>query len=111
MEDQQMTKTKEELAELKKEFETLSGKLKELTEEELLEVFGGSEDGEQSFYLLFEAPNQNLNGVYSISGFEELIKNNRSLRLKDYSAYCIYTFYINNRKPIPDYLSKLLLNN
>lgn len=35
-------KTQEELNELKQEFETLTNKLKELTDEELKEVAGGS---------------------------------------------------------------------
>ena len=37
-----MAKTKEELNELKNEYETLNNKLKELTEEELSEVTGGN---------------------------------------------------------------------
>ena len=36
-----MTKTKEELDQLKQECETLTNKLKELTEEELQQVVGG----------------------------------------------------------------------
>lgn len=36
-----MSKTKEELKELKQEFETLNNKLKELTEDELKQVTGG----------------------------------------------------------------------
>ena len=38
-----MAKTKEELNELKKEYETLNSKLKELTEEELNMVTGGED--------------------------------------------------------------------
>ena len=37
-----MAKTKEELNQLKAEYETLNNKLKELTEDELLEVTGGN---------------------------------------------------------------------
>ena len=37
-----MTKTQEELNELKKEYETLNSKLKELSEDELKQVTGGS---------------------------------------------------------------------
>ena len=36
-----MAKTKEELDELKKEYETLSSKLSELTEEEITQITGG----------------------------------------------------------------------
>ena len=38
-----MAKTKEELMELKNEYETLNSKLKALTEEELEEVTGGEQ--------------------------------------------------------------------
>lgn len=37
-----MTKTQEELNTLKQEYESLTNKLKELTEEELIQVVGGS---------------------------------------------------------------------
>ena len=37
-----MAKTQEELNELKNEYETLNKKLKELTEDELLQVTGGT---------------------------------------------------------------------
>ena len=36
-----MAKTQEELKELKLEFETLTSKLKELTDEEIVQVIGG----------------------------------------------------------------------
>ena len=38
-------KTKEELEQLKQEYETLTNKLKELTEDELKEVAGGMRTG------------------------------------------------------------------
>ena len=41
-----MAKTQEELIELKKEYETLSNKLKELTEDELSIVVGGQNIGD-----------------------------------------------------------------
>ena len=42
-----MAKTKEELNALKQEFESLTNKLKELTDDELMQVTGGDgEDGE-----------------------------------------------------------------
>lgn len=48
-------KTKEELFQLKKEYEALSIKLKELSEEELKEVVGGYEipkkEGEYNFHI------------------------------------------------------------
>lgn len=37
-----MAKTKEELAKLKEEYETLNSKLKELTEDEIKQVIGGT---------------------------------------------------------------------
>ena len=40
-----MTKTKEELKQLKNEYKALSSKLKELTEDELKEVIGGTHFG------------------------------------------------------------------
>lgn len=46
-----MSKTKEELQELKKEYETLTTKLKELTEEELNVVTGGIEPEEHNIIL------------------------------------------------------------
>lgn len=46
-----MAKTKEELSQLKKEYETLNSKLKELSDDELRIVTGG-----QSFVPEIEAP-------------------------------------------------------
>ena len=48
-----MPKTKEELNELKKEFEVLSNKLKELTQEELMLVIGGM--GENGYKYSFRS--------------------------------------------------------
>ena len=51
-----MAKTKEELNQLKVEYETLSSKLKELTEEELEQVTGGLKEHDPEF----EKPSQTL---------------------------------------------------
>ena len=45
-----MTKTQEELNQLKDEYETLTNKLKELTEDELKQVVGGIPGGGQNVY-------------------------------------------------------------
>lgn len=49
-------KTKEELNALKEEVETMNRKLAELTEEELIEVTGGSNPNEHNVMLTEEAP-------------------------------------------------------
>ena len=46
-------KTKEELNALKEEVETVSRKLHELTEEELAQVSGGCEKGEEGIEMLY----------------------------------------------------------
>ena len=43
-------KTKEELNQLKQEYESLATKLQELTEDELKQVTGGTEEGNQKWY-------------------------------------------------------------
>ena len=45
-------KTKEELKELKEEYEILNNKLKELTEDELKQVTGGTEGSEYKYVIL-----------------------------------------------------------
>ena len=49
-----MTKTKEELNELKAEYNALTAKLQELTEDELIQVTGGYEGGTPT----------HINGIY-----------------------------------------------
>ena len=46
-------KTKEELNTLKEDVETLNKKLAELTEEELTQVSGGCEKGEEGIEMLY----------------------------------------------------------
>ena len=52
-------KTKAELNALKQEYETLNNKLRELTEEELMQVTGGGYHGEMADYLI-DPPNKSF---------------------------------------------------
>ena len=77
-------KTKEELNALKKEVKTLNKKLAELTEEELAQVVGGTENNSTIFkdddvvWLYeksFDAQTKGSGAWYGISNSESKIKN------------------------------------
>lgn len=61
-----MTKTKEELNQLKEEYETLTTKLKELSEEELINVSGGGTSfNELAYGVALNSIEKALNGIQS----------------------------------------------
>lgn len=61
-----MKKTKEELNQLKEEYETLTTKLKELSEEELLNVSGGGTSfNELAYGIALNSIEKALNGIQS----------------------------------------------
>ena len=66
-------KTKEELNTLKEEYETLNSKLRELTEEELRQVTGGTQDPYDVFSKEFVSEPGTIyeNHVYTIETEEE----------------------------------------
>ena len=74
-----MSKTKEELKELKQEFETLNNKLKELTEDELKQVTGGydpfekleggtNQDVSTPRHQILDIPGLETIGPYAVGG-------------------------------------------
>ena len=61
-----MTKTKEELSELKNEYETLTSKLEELSDEELINVSGGGTSfNELAYKAALNSIEKALNGIQS----------------------------------------------
>ena len=111
-----MKKTKEELETLKKEYETLTNKLKELNEEELFEVTGGEGSGTKTIVVPVKLPTcisgncfitiyvdgvlqSNMSTVVDASFVEVvnlLFKGNRGIKLarvklndEPYKSYCL----------------------
>ena len=84
-----MAKTKEELQQLKQEFETLNSKLKELTEDELQQLVGGD-------WYDFRGTN-NLN---QSNGWQTIDKttDNKELEVHDAGQYKIFTGVLEDRK-------------
>ena len=87
-------KTKEELKELKEEYEILNNKLKELTEDELKQVTGGTEGSEYKYVILAGS------FVWRDDNHYETLKVIEDVRTND-SSYTVHCISLKRNAPTP----------
>ena len=100
-------KTKEELKELKEEYEILNNKLKELTEDELKQVTGGTEGSEYKYVILAGSHVYRDDNHYETLKVIEDVKTNDShetvhcISHKRDSSLSVVLEPVDNHKDIP----------